>query len=85
MAVSKSFDGSQAKVHTALESLEKIKKQQAERAAKFEAQQELHQMGADDDALNHKLQAAGIVPAKSSADSVLLRLKAKQKNTDTAN
>jgi phage shock protein A len=79
MAVAQRYGGSQAKLHTAVESLERIKLKQAERAAKMEASAELAATSAPDDALDVKLRAAGIVADSSSADSVLARLKAKTK------
>ena len=78
MAVAQRYGGSQAKLQTAVESLERIKKKQAERSAKMDAAAELAQSSTDeDDGLNKKLRDAGIVPDSSSADSVLARLKAK--------
>ena len=80
MAVAHRYGGSQAKLHTAVESLERIKLKQAERAAKMEAAAELAETSSPDDALDVKLRAAGIVPANASADSVLARLKEKAKS-----
>ena len=80
MAVAHRYGGSQAKLHTAVESLERIKLKQAERAAKMEAAAELAETSTPDDALEAKLRAAGIVPANASADSVLARLKEKAKS-----
>lgn len=79
MAVAQRYGGSQAKLHTAVESLERIKLKQAERAAMMEASAELAASSAPDDALEVKLRAAGIVPDNASADSVLARLKSKTK------
>ena len=79
MAVAQRYGGSQAKLHTAVESLERIKLKQAERAAMMEASAELAATSAPDDALEVKLRAAGIVPDNASADSVLARLKSKAK------
>ncbi len=79
MAVAQRYGGSQAKLHTAVESLERIKQQQAERAAKMEAAAELAEASNPDESLDAKLRAAGIVADKSSADSVLARLKDKAK------
>lgn len=75
LAVSQRHGGSQAKMHTALESLERIKQKQAERAARMEATAELAAEADIDEALDGKLRAAGIVPDAGSADSVLARLK----------
>ncbi|MFN3579332.1 MAG: PspA/IM30 family protein [Pseudomonas sp.] len=75
LAVSQRHGGSQAKMHTALESLERIKKKQAERGARMEAAEELAADSAPEEALESKLRAAGITPDAGSADSVLARLK----------
>ncbi|MEX6501208.1 PspA/IM30 family protein [Pseudomonas zhanjiangensis] len=80
MAVAHRYGGSQAKLHTAVESLERIKQRQAERAAKMEATAELAEEAGSEDSLQSKLRAAGIVAADSGADSVLARLKDKAKS-----
>ncbi|WP_439887762.1 PspA/IM30 family protein [Pseudomonas sp. MBLB4123] len=79
MAVAQRYGGSQAKLHTAVESLERIKRQQAERAAKMEAAAELAEEVSGEDSLEAKLRAAGIKADDASADSVLARLKGKAK------
>lgn len=79
MAVAQRYGGSQAKLHTAVESLERIKQKQAERAAKMEAEAELAQSIDSDQALDAKLRAAGLKADDASADSVLARLKDKAK------
>ncbi|WP_061241189.1 PspA/IM30 family protein [Ectopseudomonas composti] len=79
MAVAQRYGGSQAKLQTAVESLERIKQKQAERAAKMEASAELAATSAPDDSLEVKLRAAGIKADNASADSVLARLKDKSK------
>ncbi|CAD5107515.1 PspA/IM30 family protein [Zestomonas carbonaria] len=80
MAVAQRYGGSQAKLHTAVESLERIKQKQAERAAHMEASAELAAESTPDDALEAKLRAAGIVADSASADSVLARLRDKTKS-----
>ena len=80
MAVAQRYGGSQAKLQTAVESLERIKQKQAERAAKMEASAELAATSAPDDSLEAKLRAAGIKADSASADSVLARLKDKAKS-----
>ncbi|TBU94498.1 PspA/IM30 family protein [Phytopseudomonas dryadis] len=80
MAVAQRYGGSQAKLHTAVESLERIKQQQAERAAKMEAAAELAEASSIDDSLDAKLRAAGIVADKANADNVLARLKDKARS-----
>ena len=79
MAVAQRYGGSQAKLQTAVESLERIKQKQAERAAKMEASAELAATSAPHDSLEAKLRAAGIKADNASADSVLARLKDKSK------
>jgi phage shock protein A len=79
LAVAQRYGGSQSKLHTAVESLERIKLKQAERAAQMEAAAELAAQGNVDDALDAKLRAAGIVADDTSANSVLERLRAQGK------
>ncbi|MBF0642494.1 PspA/IM30 family protein [Pseudomonas protegens] len=79
-AVAQRYGGSQSKLHTAVESLERIKQKQAERAAKMEAAAELASTSNPDDALDAKLREAGIVAGNTSADSVLARLKDRSKS-----
>lgn len=74
LAVARRHGGSQAKLHTAVESLERIKQRQAERAARLEAEAELA-AEQPEASLEGKLRAAGIVPDNGSAASVLARLK----------
>ena len=76
MAVAQRHGGSEAKLHTAVESLERIKQKQAEHAARFEADAELA-AEQPDSSLETKLKAAGIVPDTGSAASVLERLRNK--------
>lgn len=78
MAVAQRYSGSQAKMHTAVESLERIKRKQAEQAARMDAADELAKTDTDD-VLEEKLRAAGIVAGPASADAVLARLKGKRK------
>ncbi|MGI9273914.1 MAG: PspA/IM30 family protein [Endozoicomonas sp.] len=70
--------GVNSKMATATESLDRIKKRQAERAAQMEAASELSGDTAESD-LQSKLKAAGIAQSDSSTSSVLERLKARQK------
>lgn len=78
-AVVSSYAGSNAKLQTAMDSLERIKTKQAENSAKMAAAQELA-AESQGDALDEKLRAAGITPEKTSAANVLARLKAKQQS-----
>ena len=69
--------GVNSKMATATESLERIKRRQAERAAQMEAASELSGDTAEND-LQAKLKAAGITKGDADATSVLERLKARQ-------
>lgn len=77
IAVATRQGGSQAKLHTALESLERIKQKQAERSAKLEASQEIVELEDADAQLQKKLRDAGISADTNSANAILERLKAK--------
>ncbi|QDH68814.1 PspA/IM30 family protein [Marilutibacter alkalisoli] len=71
------YSGSQSKLQTAVDSLERIKQKQAERGARMEAAAELAK-DEGQDAVDAKLKEAGIIADAVSADSVLERLKKKQ-------
>jgi phage shock protein A len=71
------YSGSQTKLQTAVDSLERIKLRQAERGARMEAAAELAR-DEGQDALDGKLRDAGIIADDASAESVLDRLKKKQ-------
>ncbi|WP_239644954.1 PspA/IM30 family protein, partial [Comamonas sp. B-9] len=71
------YTGSQSRVQTALDSLERIKQKQAERGARMESAAELAHSSSED-ALDAKLRAAGITAAAGNAQSVLERLKAQR-------
>jgi len=73
-AVAQRREGSEVRVRTALDSLERIKRRQAERGAQWEAAQALSG-GHDDDALEAKLRRAGILADDDGVDAVLSRLK----------
>ncbi|MCK9386187.1 MAG: PspA/IM30 family protein [Nevskia sp.] len=74
------YSGSQSRLQTAVDSLERIKQKQAERGARMEAAAELAK---DDghDALERKLRQAGIMADDASADTVLNRLRQKEQKT----
>lgn len=82
LAVARRHGGSQAKLHTAVESLERIKQRQAERAARLDAEAELA-AEQPEASLDGKLRAAGIVPDNGSAAGVLARLKDKAAQSAT--
>ncbi|TXK61093.1 PspA/IM30 family protein [Alkalisalibacterium limincola] len=71
------YSGSQSKLTTALDSLERVKKKQAERGARMEAAAELAR-DEGTDAVDTKLRDAGILADAASTESVLDRLKSKR-------
>ncbi len=76
-AVARRRDASDTRVRTALDSLERIKRRQAEHGAHLHGQEEA--VGkSDDDALQAKLRRAGIIADDDRAASVLARLRKKQ-------
>jgi len=77
LTVARRQGGSDAKLQTALESLERIKKRQERTSAKITAYNAL-EMDAESDALDDKLRAAGIIGEQVSAESVLARIRDKQ-------
>ena len=77
VAVAQRREGSDVRVRTALDSLERIKQQQAERGARLQSAAEISRDGSED-VLDAKLRAAGITPQQGSAQTVLERLKAQQ-------
>lgn len=81
--VASRYSGSQTKMHTALESLERIKKRQAEYGARMEAAVEVEAMESDD-ILDVKLREAGFLAKEGSADNVLDRLKKKQQDKSSS-
>lgn len=76
-AVAQRQGDTHSRLGTALDSLERLKRQQAERAARLEAADELASAERGDD-LEARLRAAGIATGPSSADSVLARLRDKR-------
>jgi len=79
-SVSERHGGTNAKLRTAMDSLERIKERQALRAASGRAARELADeavgcQSSGGQSLDARLEAAGIKPADSSADAVLARLK----------
>lgn len=78
-AVAARYSGANSKMQTATDSLDRIKKKQAERAAQMEAAQELSEEHGETN-LESKMQAAGIKPGASSANDILARLKAKKQS-----
>ncbi len=77
MTVARRQGGSDAKLQTALESLERIKKRQARAAAEINVYHNLDKEEKGDE-LEAKLKAAGIITGEVNAESVLARLKEKK-------
>lgn len=76
-AVAERHSGSNSKLQTAMESLERIKEKQALKSAQMQAAEEMaHEQHTDD--LDAKLEKAGIKASQSSAEDVLARLKNKK-------
>lgn len=73
--VAERFGGSQSRLHSAMESLERIQEKQIHQAAKFSATSELAASNSET-TLDQKLKTAGITPSGNDADAVLARLKA---------
>ncbi len=76
-AVAERHSGSNSKLRTAMDSLERIKEKQAMKAAKMKAASELADEFEDKD-LQVKLEEAGIAPKGTDASSVLERIKNKK-------
>ncbi len=76
-AVAQRHSGSNSKMQTAMESLERIKEKQALRSAQMKAAEELANESITSD-LDEKLVSAGIKSSHGNAEDVLVRLKGKQ-------
>lgn len=76
-AVAERFSGSNSKLRTAMDSLERIKEKHALEAAKMNAARELAGETSQTD-LQRKLEDAGIAPKGTQASDILARLKEKQ-------
>lgn len=79
-AVAERYSGSNSKMRTAMDSLERIKEKQALKSAQMTAASELSQETADS-SLQTKLEEAGIAPSGSSADEILARIKSKSSSS----
>ncbi len=75
-AVAERHSGTNSKLRTAMDSLERIKERQALKSAQMSAAEELDQEN-ETDSLQQKLEQAGIIANGSSAQAVLDRLKHK--------
>lgn len=76
-AVAERHSGSNSKMRTAMDSLERIKEKQALKGAQMSAASEIADETSDV-SLQTRLEQAGIAPSGASADEVLQRLKDKQ-------
>lgn len=76
-SVSQRYAGSNTKLQTAMDSLDRIKQKQTLAAAKLQATEELH-ANTSEQSLQDKLQKAGIANQGQQASNVLERLKNKQ-------
>lgn len=79
-AVAERHSGSNSKLQTAMDSLERIKERQALKDAQISAASELAQ-GGPEKSLKAKLEAAGIAPNGASVDDILNRIKDKKSST----
>lgn len=79
-AVAERYSGSNSKMRTAMDSLERIKEKQALKSAQMTAASELSQETTDS-SLQTKLEEAGIAPSGSSADEILARIKSKSSSS----
>lgn len=73
-AIAARHAGATGKVTTALDSLERIQQQQAERGARMQAAAQLEAAGGDAE-LNAKLANAGLLASESSVDNILERFR----------
>ena len=75
-AVAERHSGSDSRMRTAMDSLERIKEKQALKAAQMSAARDIAEETAET-SLQAKLQEAGIAPSGPNADDILARLKKK--------
>lgn len=75
VAVAERHSGSESRLQTAMDSLERIKEKQALKAAQINAANELAEETSDS-SLQSRLEEAGIVSSSHNADDVLARIKA---------
>ncbi len=76
MAVAERYSGSESKLMTAMDSLERIKEKQELKDAQMKAAEELA-TAPGEESLKDKLRAAGITQDEKNAEDVLAKLKAK--------
>ena len=76
-AVAERHSGSNSKMRTAMDSLERIKEKQALKSAQINAAAELAE-DSEESSLQSRLEDAGIAPSGSSAEDILERLKNKK-------
>ena len=73
-AIAARHSGTNSKMRTALDSLERVKERQLEQAARLDAAHQLAQDDGDDE-LRKRLQNAGLVEGAANADSILDRFR----------
>ncbi|MBL4615218.1 MAG: PspA/IM30 family protein [Magnetovibrio sp.] len=76
-AVASRFSGSSSKMGGAMDSLERIKKRQQERADRFSSAEELAEEVSGDD-LDRRMKESGIGAGTAKTDDIMARLKAKK-------
>ena len=79
-AIAARHTGTNSRMRTALDSLERVKERQAEQQARLEAAHELAGIDGDED-LRGRLAQAGLIEDKSSADSILARIQLEKPRT----
>lgn len=77
-AVAERHSGSNSKMRTAMESLDRIKERQAFKDAQIKAANEMAQTDSENDSLKVKLEAAGITTNGAAASDILARLRDKK-------
>lgn len=80
MAVAQREGGASSRLHSALESLERIKQKQMENGIRMEIKEELTKEDDLEEQFEEKLKKAGIIPQDTSVENVLMRLKQKMKS-----
>ena len=75
-AIAARHSGTNSKMRTALDSLERVKERQLEQAARLDAAHQLAQSDGDTE-LRDRLKAAGLMESDTSADNILARFKNK--------
>lgn len=80
IAVAQREGGTSNRLHSALESLERIKQKQRENEIRMEIKEELTKQENLEEQFEEKLKKAGIIPQDTSVENVLTRLKQKMES-----